>query len=152
MKKKIVSTLIFFLLGVHLLHAQYNEKLNQEIFKNHKGEILFSTHKIDLANFRNEDIKKSFDLLDEVYSQVILEKTLSQTYAENGYTYSFNSNNKYMYNYALRLSIDGEKKARWLFELPESYFKHTLTFDMILSSNNSVEKRRYSDFVNEWVM
>ncbi len=150
MKRKIVTLFTLIIACIFSLQGQFNEELNSAVYTAHKGEILFSNLEIDLQNFSNEDINTHFDLSDEVYAQIIMEKTLAQRYQDNNYVYDFN-NSKYSYNYAMNLVLDGEKKARWLFELPENYFKHALTLDIALSSNDPEVKSKHSEFVNDWV-
>lgn len=132
------------------LSAQYNEELTQAIFKEHAGEILFSTSPIDLEKFSEKDAKNNFTLEDNIYAQVILKESLAEIYKSKNYKYDFN-NSSYSYNYALELNVDNERKARWLFELPENHFKNALTFDLVLSTSNPEIKREKSTIINEWV-
>jgi hypothetical protein len=150
MKRLVMSLSMIIFLGVTLLQAQYNEDFSGEIYKKYKGQILFSSKEIDLNTYSEKDIQNSFEVLDEIYAQVLLDKTLAESYKDNEYTYDFDDN-RYTYNYALRLTVDNEKKEEWLFELSEKYFQYALTFDLVLSSNDQEEKRNNSVFVNDWV-
>lgn len=150
MRIKIIYTILFCLLGLPVLLAQYNKELSGDVYKQHRGEILLSDTEVDLADFNEKDIQNNFDLMDEIYGRIILEKSLAEIYKDNNYVYDFN-NSRYDYNYSLLLFVDGEKRAGWLFELSENYFNYALSFDLVLSSRDKDEIRNNSDFVNEWV-
>lgn len=150
MRKLIIGIIFFLLSGATLLQAQYNTDLSKGIFLNHRGEILFSEHEIDLKNHSEKDLQNNFEMSDAIYAQVILKKTLAQSYKDNNYKYDFNSV-QYSYNYALQLFVDGERKAQWFFELPEEYFNNVLSFDLTICSNDPIVKRKSSEFIMEYV-
>lgn len=143
-----IFSILFF--STSSVMGQYNEEIDNDLLKNHKGEIIFSTSNIDLENYNENNVKKSFDLSDNIIAQVVLKKTLSQSYDEHNYVYDF-KDVSYMYNYALRLKVDGNKTGRWLAELPQNYFNYAFTFDIILFTDDPKIKRDNSDFLNDWV-
>lgn len=150
MKRVLTSIALFIWLGTSLLQAQVGKNFLGEFFKENSGNILFSNKKIDLTSYNEKDIQKNFALLDEIYAQVILKTTLAQTYKDNKYEYDFD--NKYFaYNYALILYVNDDKKDQWLFELSEIYFNNAFNIDLVLSSNDPIEKRKNCDFTNDWI-
>ncbi len=149
MRRLILSTSLIWM-TIFALQAQYNTDINQEILKKYKGDILFSKTQIDLNTYKETSQPVEFDLLDNIYAQVVLGKTLSQIYSEHNYVYDYD-NTRYDYNYAMELYVDGDKKARWLFELPENFYKYALTFDLYIANDDPQIKNDYSFFVNQWV-
>lgn len=143
---------IFFLGTFSLGHCQLQsrEELNSQVFDTYKGKILFSTSKLDLDRLKGAAIKNNFDMMDNISAKVILPKTLGQIYKDRKYVYDFN-NDSYTYNYAIRVSVDGEKKARWLMEMGPDFFRYGLTMDLVLSSDDAEMRRQYSDIENEFV-
>lgn len=150
MKRKAILIFLLTLLISPISYGQYNDELNKELFNEYKGEILFSENPIDLSSYSETDFQTDFQLMDDLYAQIVLKNTLENVYKEHNYVYDFN-NPKYTYNYALRLNVDGKKAAQWNFELNKSYFTRAVTFDVVLSNNDPKVKRNHSDFVNDWV-
>ncbi len=152
MKRIFTSIVVCIWLGTSLLHAQIGKNYGAEFFKENKGKIIFSSKTIDITSYNEKDIKKTFDLLDEIFGLAILETTLAQTYRDNKYKYDFDFDNNYFdYNYALILYVNDDKKAQWVYELSETYFNEAFTLDLVLSSNDPIVKRKNSEFINDWI-
>jgi hypothetical protein len=150
MKRILTSIVLFIWLGTPLLQAQVGEDFGAELFKENTGKIIFSNKIINLTSYNGDDSQENFDLLDEIYALAILKTTLAQSYKDNKYEYDFD-NNYFAYNYALILYVNEDKKAQWLYELSETYFNDAYTLDLVLSSNDPIEKRNNSDFINDWI-
>ena len=146
------SKIVFLLLiaGALTLKAQYPDEISNEFFQKHKGQIVFS--KTDPGNEGTAISKLSneFTLSDNLFAEAVFKEPLAKTFAERDYMYDFSSS-RYTYNYALELNVDGEKKGRWLFELPENYFKHAVSLNHIILTDQPDLKRLRGDFVNDWV-
>ena len=113
------------------------------------GKILFTDTRSNPDKPGPIKVKQSFNLLDDLYLYARLDKPLARVYDSLNMDYDFN-NQALNFNYALRIYVDGKKKARWLFEMPLDDFKHLKDVEFILNTGDKKLERQYSYTVNQW--
>lgn len=150
MKRIATLFLIIALSGATGVTGQPNEDLNNKVFQEHKGEILFSVEEVDPATANTGNFTNEFSLDDNIYAEIILKKTLARTFEDQNYAYNYDDP-RYTYNYAVRVNVDGEPASQWLYEMAENYFDKSVSVEMVLQTDDALQKRENSDFINDWV-
>lgn len=147
--KRCYVLLLGVILSVSTAMAQPGSKEIKRLYKDYLGEVVFSKTPIDLSSFNEAQIQSSFNILDELYFRFFMKQTLAEYYESEGFDQNF-SDEKFEYNYAYKVYVNGELQATWLFRMgEEAYFKN-VTLGSVLATSNENSKRRYSDIVNPW--
>ncbi len=113
-----------------------------------KGTIVFSNEPVE-PEYEPAELNRSFNLLDDIYARVFLEKPLKEYYEKLGYDYDY-SRDFTKYNYAIQMSVDGNLQSRWFFEATPENFRNMTQFEFILSSKG--KDKRFYKINREWVM
>lgn len=145
--KTLLYTSIACFITLFTMQGNTQDKNNEPDHDKYLGKIVFSDQEIDLSKY---ETKENFDLSDNLHALAIMNKTLEESYEKNNYSYDFD-NNKYTYNYALRMKVDGEEYTQWYFELPEPLFSNAQSLEYVLTTKEKKMKRLHSDIINEWV-
>lgn len=115
-----------------------------------KGVIVFDTEQISKTEAVKPAKVKTFDLTDDIYGRIFLAKPLADYYNELGYDYQYD-NEKYAYNYGIRIKVNGLIMVQYLDELiPKDLFYNKLSFDFALSPSGEME-RNFAVVQEDWV-
>ncbi|MFW5657699.1 MAG: hypothetical protein ACOC0C_08785, partial [Bacteroidota bacterium] len=131
-----------FLLSVFLFFTP--EKASAE------GKIFFSSSEEFLKMTSENLMENDFTLSDNLFVAVHLGKPLKDYYDQHNYVYRFDDA-RYDYNYAIRIFVDGDLKARWLYEMPPEPFERQQSLHFALATKSKELKREFSTAVNNWV-
>ena len=114
------------------------------------GEIKFSTHNLFDEEYRYiKDYDEKFNLLDDIFARVFLEKPLGAHYDDFGWVYDF-EDVEYTYNYAVQFTVDGKTEMKWAYELSPPERFNTLEIIEFVISPGPDQKYTFSRAANEW--
>lgn len=110
------------------------------------GSVVFLTEDNEMA----VEGENQFEILDNIYINIFLDKPLSYYYNQYNYTYNFDLKRLH-YNYALRVYVDDELRGQWLYEMPPNDFNRLQALHFPLATDEQYEKQLYGNMANSWV-
>ncbi len=112
------------------------------------GKIVFAESWIPKEDPDESEFRTGFSLMDNIYARIYLDEPLGDVYEKLGYSYNFNEM-KYTYNYAIRMFVDDELTARWLYEMDEEPFRKQTTFNLVIASDK--DDKLFYNWISEWI-